>query len=54
MTHVPAAPLPPAPLQPIRSHDNGVRHKRKPIKARGVGFPKVFRRSPWTLFSGER
>ena len=30
---VDAAPLPPAPRHPMRSHDNGVRLKRKPIRA---------------------
>lgn len=30
-THVPAAPPPPAPLQPIKAHDSGVKQSRKPI-----------------------
>ena len=35
---VEAAPLPPAPRQPIRSHDNGVKLRRKPTRALWVGF----------------
>lgn len=30
---VEAAPLPPAPLQPMRSQDRGVRERRKPTRA---------------------
>lgn len=30
---VEAAPLPPAPRQPMRSQDKGVRERRKPIRA---------------------
>ena len=33
---VDAAPLPPAPRQPMRSIDNGVRLRRKPIKALNI------------------
>lgn len=32
-TPILAAPLPPAPRQPIRSHDSGVRESRKPTRA---------------------
>lgn len=51
---VPAAPPPPAPLQPIKAHDSGVKQSRKPITEMGVGFPNVFLRSPFTLFCGQR
>ena len=32
---VDAAPLPPAPRQPMRSQDRGVRERRKPMRALG-------------------
>ena len=38
----------------MRSKERGLKHKRKPSKARGVGLAKVLRRSPLTLFWGER
>lgn len=51
---MPAAPLPPAPLQPIKSQARGVNEMRNPTIAIGVGLPKVLRRSPLTLFCGDR
>jgi hypothetical protein len=69
-SYIPAAPLPPAPRQPMRSQDRGEREMRKPRRAldllsalnntfeqwtyTGVGLPKVFRRSPLTAFCGDR
>lgn len=32
-THIVAAPSPPAPRQPMRAHDNGVKAMRKPTRA---------------------
>ena len=68
--YIPAAPSPPAPLQPIKSQDRGVRHMQKPMIAlrcvshfpeyiekrtyKGVGLPKMRLRSPWTLVFGAR
>lgn len=66
VAYMPAAPLPPAPRHPIRSHDSGESERRKPRSAlgyvsddrsfwgsltyTGVGFPNVLRRSPLTAF----
>ena len=41
-------------LQPIISQESGLKLRRNPRRAKGVGFPKVARNSPFTAFCGLR
>lgn len=39
VTHIEAAPFPPAPLQPIKSQESGLSARRNPTMEMGVGLP---------------